>query len=96
MLDDSDFQIARGEQATRRTLDRHTVRLSRTLQFANAGIPYRAAKSWLARRTDANPDALRPQLEASLFALEAGLLDYYLIWALAGPTTAVRADRGSR
>ena len=86
MTSGAGLEIIQIEISTKQTLERHTKRLARLMSAWNAGLLYRLSRSYISRKTDADLDLIRPQLDTTLVALKAGILSYGLIWAEA-PTT---------
>ena len=80
-LEDAGFEVRRIEIATARTLDPHLKRLSRVMRMWDRKTLYRMSRWYIRRKTGADLDPIREQLEATHDAMEAGVLDYGLFWA---------------
>jgi len=75
------LESLREEDATRRTLIPHGKRLHRLVRLWETRAFYRASAWYVKRRTGANLDLIREQIEATCEAIESGVLRYGLFWA---------------
>ena len=83
LLESAGFEIRKTEFPTDRTLVPHQRRLGRMLRLWQAAPLYRMSRSWIKRKTGADLNLIRPQLDASNQAIDAGVVEYGLFWAIA-------------
>ena len=80
-MEASGMSVTRREDATAYTLRPHGKRLGRLVRHWDNRLFYRAAAWYVRRKTNADLDLMREQLEATFEAIESGVLRYGLLWA---------------
>lgn len=80
-LEDSGLTVTRREDATGSTLRPHGKRLGRIVRLWENRLWYKSSAWYIRRKTGADLDLMREQLEASFEAIESGVLRYGMVWA---------------
>ena len=79
-MEASGLSVTRKEDVTAYTLHPHAKRLGRLVRHWDNRLVYRAAAWYVRRKTNADLDLMREQLEATFEAIESGVLRYGLLW----------------
>lgn len=81
LIQESGLKLLRTEDATAHTLRPHGKRLRRLVRLWQNPLFYKASAWYVRRKTGADLDLMRDQIEATYEAIDTGVLRYGLFWA---------------